>query len=155
MTLHTPQRSAVSKDRGEATDGLREQVHGAARRARVAARGLATLSTEVKNRALHTAADPVLMNTRAILAANEADLDAARAAGTAEAMLDRLALNPARIEASPPGCGKSPACPTRSVRCCGDGRCPTVCRSASSAFRSAWSAWSTRAGPTSRSTRSG
>ncbi len=103
MTLHTPQRSAVSKDpspqRSDATDGLREQVHGAARRARVAARGLATLSTEVKNRALRTAADHVLMNTRAILAANEADLDVARAAGTAAAMLDRLALNPARIEA--------------------------------------------------------
>ncbi len=99
MTLHTPQRGAVSKDRGEATDGLREQVHDAARRARVAARGLATLSTEVKNRALRTAADHVLMNTRAILAANEAGLDVARAAGTAAAMVDRLALNPARIEA--------------------------------------------------------
>lgn len=77
---------------------LREQVHDAARRARAASRGLATLSTETKNRALRTAADHVLMNTRTVLEANEADLDVARAAGTPAAMLDRLALNPARVE---------------------------------------------------------
>ncbi|MEZ0338698.1 glutamate-5-semialdehyde dehydrogenase [Mycobacterium sp. pV006] len=77
---------------------LRDQVHDAARRARAAARVLATLSTAVKNRALRTAADHVLMNTRAILDANAADLETARAAGTPEAMLDRLALNPSRIE---------------------------------------------------------
>ncbi|ODQ85062.1 glutamate-5-semialdehyde dehydrogenase [Mycolicibacterium holsaticum] len=78
--------------------GLREHVHDAARRARVAARALATLSTETKNRALNTAADHVLMRVGEVLAANEADLAAARAAGTPEAMLDRLALNPARVE---------------------------------------------------------
>ncbi|MGY4869816.1 glutamate-5-semialdehyde dehydrogenase [Mycolicibacterium elephantis] len=78
--------------------GLREQVHDAARRARVAARALATLSTETKNRALNTAADHLLMHMGDVLAANEADLEAARAAGTPEAMLDRLALNPSRVE---------------------------------------------------------
>ncbi|MGV0645455.1 glutamate-5-semialdehyde dehydrogenase [Mycolicibacterium sp. XJ879] len=78
--------------------GLREHVHDAARRARVAARALATLSTETKNRALNTAADHLLMHVSEVLAANEADLEAARAAGTPEAMLDRLALNPNRIE---------------------------------------------------------
>ncbi|CAN3129899.1 glutamate-5-semialdehyde dehydrogenase [Mycobacterium sp. smrl_JER01] len=77
---------------------LRQQVHEAARRARVAARTLATLSTDTKNRALRVAADHVLMNTRAILEANEADLAVARGAGTPAAMLDRLALDPARVE---------------------------------------------------------
>ncbi|WP_326546084.1 glutamate-5-semialdehyde dehydrogenase [Mycolicibacterium sp. ND9-15] len=77
---------------------LRQQVHDAARRARVAARVLATLSSDTKNRALNTAADHVLMSTRQILEANEHDLDSARAAGTPEAMLDRLALSPNRIE---------------------------------------------------------
>ena len=77
---------------------LRQQVHEAARRARVASRALATLSTDAKNRALNTAADHVLMSTRQILDANKQDLDAARAAGTPEAMLDRLALNPNRID---------------------------------------------------------
>ena len=61
-----------------ASGDLRGQVHDAARRARIASRDLATLSTETKNRALHTAADHLLLNTRAILDANEADLAAAR-----------------------------------------------------------------------------
>jgi glutamate-5-semialdehyde dehydrogenase len=77
---------------------LRQQVHDAARRARAAARNLATLSTETKNHALNIAADHVLMNTRQILDANEQDLEVARQAGTSEAMLDRLALNPNRID---------------------------------------------------------
>jgi len=77
---------------------LRDQVHDAARRARVASRILGTLTTTVKDRALHAAADAVLAHAHQILAANALDLDAARAAGTAEAMLDRLALNPQRID---------------------------------------------------------
>ncbi len=81
-----------------ADSGLREQVHDAARRARVAARELATLSTETKNSALHAAADNVLRDAGAILRANAEDLKTAKAAGTPEAMLDRLALNPNRID---------------------------------------------------------
>ncbi len=77
---------------------LRHGVREAARRARTAARTLASLPTVVKDRALHAAADALLANIPALLAANGADLDAARAAGTPEAMLDRLELNPQRIE---------------------------------------------------------
>ncbi len=78
--------------------GVREQVHEAARRARVAARTLGSLTTTVKDRALHAAADAVLAHTHQIIAANAEDLDAARVSGTPEAMLDRLALNPQRID---------------------------------------------------------
>jgi glutamate-5-semialdehyde dehydrogenase len=81
-----------------AVSELREQVHDAARRARVAARELATLSTETKNSALHAAADNVLRDAGAILDANAKDLETAKAAGMPEAMLDRLALNPNRID---------------------------------------------------------
>src|SRR5690242_5273231 len=87
MSVHAP-----------AVSGLREQVHDAARRARVAARELATFSTDTKNSALHAAADNVLASADAVLAANAGDLEAAREAGTPEAMLDRLALNPQRID---------------------------------------------------------
>jgi glutamate-5-semialdehyde dehydrogenase len=80
-----------------ATD-LRDEVHHAARRARVAARELAALSTDAKNSALHGAADNVLRDAAAILAANAEDLAAAEAAGTPEAMLDRLALNENRVD---------------------------------------------------------
>ena len=82
-----------------ATDtDLRQQVHDAARRARVASRVLATLTTQAKNRALHAAADAVLAAADVVLAANAEDIETARAAGTAEAMIDRLALNPQRLD---------------------------------------------------------
>lgn len=77
---------------------VRQQVHAAARRARVSARALASMSTATKNGALRTAADYLLVHTHDVLAANEGDLDAARGAGTPAPMLDRLALTPGRID---------------------------------------------------------
>jgi glutamate-5-semialdehyde dehydrogenase len=77
---------------------LRQQVHDAARRARVAARALATMNTAAKNSALRAAADNVLREAGKVIEANKEDLEAAKAAGTPEAMLDRLALNPQRID---------------------------------------------------------
>jgi glutamate-5-semialdehyde dehydrogenase len=94
MSLQAPSLSATE----EPSSALRQQVHLAAGRARVAARTLATLSTATKNRALHAAADALLARTHDVLAANAADLAAAREAGTPVAMLDRLALNPQRVD---------------------------------------------------------
>lgn len=73
-------------------------VHDAALRARLAARMLGTLATASKNTALHSAADAVLAHGEEILAANAGDVAAARTAGTPEAMVDRLALNPQRVD---------------------------------------------------------
>ncbi|MBJ7385621.1 MAG: glutamate-5-semialdehyde dehydrogenase [Mycolicibacterium sp.] len=87
MSVHAP-----------ADTDLRQQVHDAARRARVAARTLGTLTSATKDRALHAAADSVLASVSEVLAANEVDLDVARAAGTPAAILDRLALNPQRVD---------------------------------------------------------
>ena len=77
---------------------LRAQVHQAARRARVAARVLASLPTVAKEQALFVAAKAIVANTDQILAANTEDLNAARAAQTPTAMLDRLALDPKRVD---------------------------------------------------------
>ena len=82
----------------DAPTDLRQLVHDAARRARVAARTLGTLTTADKDRALHAAADAVLAGVDTILAANAEDVATARAAGTPDAMLDRLALNPQRVD---------------------------------------------------------
>ncbi len=76
---------------------LRQQVHDAARRARIAARVLAALPTAAKDYALQVAADAVVAHAEQIMAANVDDLAIARAAGTPTAMLDRLALSPQRI----------------------------------------------------------
>jgi glutamate-5-semialdehyde dehydrogenase len=77
---------------------LRQEVHDAARRARIASRALALLPTVAKDQALKSAADSIVASTEGILAANAEDLKAARAVGTADAMLDRLALNATRVE---------------------------------------------------------
>ncbi|WP_280221462.1 glutamate-5-semialdehyde dehydrogenase [Nocardia neocaledoniensis] len=77
---------------------IRAAVHDAARRARVASRVLAQLTTAQKNDALHAAADALLAAADRVLAANDADIEAARAAGTEENLLDRLRLTKARID---------------------------------------------------------
>ncbi|MBL1078438.1 glutamate-5-semialdehyde dehydrogenase [Nocardia sp. 2] len=79
-------------------DNVREVVHEAARRARVASRALAQLTTAEKNAALHAAADALLGAKDAILAANGEDIEIAETGGTAEAQLDRLRLTEARID---------------------------------------------------------
>ncbi|HWS46141.1 MAG TPA: glutamate-5-semialdehyde dehydrogenase [Acidimicrobiia bacterium] len=68
------------------------------RRARAASRILATAGTSSKDAALLTAADLLLERAAEIQAANDADLDAARAAGMEQGPLDRLKLTDARLE---------------------------------------------------------
>ena len=67
-------------------------------RARVAARALREAAPEVRTRALTLLAQKLRGAVEPILAANQRDLDAGRANGMSEALLDRLALNPARVE---------------------------------------------------------
>jgi len=67
-------------------------------RARNAARLLREASSEARTKALRLLANNLRHNADAILAANQVDLDQGRANGMSEALLDRLALNPARIE---------------------------------------------------------
>ncbi len=67
-------------------------------RAREAASTLALAGAEEKNGALAAIAAALGQGTGEILAANRADLDAARADGMAPAMLDRLALDEKRVQ---------------------------------------------------------
>ena len=60
---------------------------------------LARLSTEVKNRALLNVAEALLNREEEILAANKEDIKEAQRNGLSEALLDRLLLNPQRLEA--------------------------------------------------------
>jgi glutamate-5-semialdehyde dehydrogenase len=69
------------------------------RRARAAARVLALASAEQKNRALQLMAAAIRAQVSPILAANTEDVAEARTAGITGAFLDRLALDPARVEA--------------------------------------------------------
>lgn len=68
------------------------------RRARQASRLLATASAAQRTQALAAMARRLRDSAPAILSANAIDMDAARAKGMSGAMLDRLELNPARLE---------------------------------------------------------
>ena len=65
--------------------------------ARAAAIELATLTRATKDAALGHMADALAAAEPQLLEANAVDVEAARAAGTDESIVDRLALNPARI----------------------------------------------------------
>ncbi len=73
------------------------------RRARDAARVVASASSAVRDDALSKGADLLEAETGAILAANEVDLARGREQGLSEAALDRLALTEARIGAMAQG----------------------------------------------------
>jgi glutamate-5-semialdehyde dehydrogenase len=79
------------------SDQLRDEVHGAAKRARVAASALAGENRQRKDMVLHAMADALLARSAEILAANELDLAGGREAGLTDALLDRLALTEARV----------------------------------------------------------
>ena len=72
---------------------------------------LLTVDTKTKNAALCAMADALETQTDAILAANALDLAAARDAGRTEALLDRLALSPARISGMAGGLRKVASLP--------------------------------------------
>src|SRR5689334_11731099 len=77
--------------------GAAMRLIGAA--AREAAHALAAAAAEAKAAALAAAAQQIRAQTAAILSANERDLGAAAGAGVSAAFLDRLLLDPQRIEA--------------------------------------------------------
>jgi len=69
-----------------------------AQQARTASRRLAFLSTKIKNQALTDIAKGLIFRQSEILSANEQDCKEAQASGMNAAMLDRLLLNPSRLE---------------------------------------------------------
>ena len=74
-----------------------------AERSRAAYGALATASSDQKNQALRAAADTLRAQQEALLSANGRDMQAGRDAKLSKAMLDRLELSPARIEAMAAG----------------------------------------------------
>ncbi|MEX1030625.1 MAG: glutamate-5-semialdehyde dehydrogenase [Paenibacillaceae bacterium] len=71
--------------------------------AKQASGALSQLSTEQKNEAILQMADALIQEQDSIIMANQLDLEAGRNNGTTESLLDRLALNPARIVAMAEG----------------------------------------------------
>jgi glutamate-5-semialdehyde dehydrogenase len=92
-----PGRASVRRGELKSMD-IRQLVESKARAARQAAQALALCPTKVKDDALAQMARALEEKTPALLEANRADLDRARARGVTRAFLDRLTLTEARIE---------------------------------------------------------
>ncbi len=93
------------------TGPLVELMAEMGQRARAGAAVLAFAAAERKRAALLAAADAILADGQAILAANAQDVDAARAGGLSAAFLDRLQLNDQRIAAMAKGVREIAALP--------------------------------------------
>ncbi|RZJ96907.1 MAG: glutamate-5-semialdehyde dehydrogenase, partial [Brevundimonas sp.] len=78
---------------------IAEQMLQRGRRARAAAEAIRLASPETRSLALEASAAALRARADAILAANAEDIARARNNGLSEALIDRLALNPARIAA--------------------------------------------------------
>ena len=87
----------------EAEDDIAAVMAALGAEARAAARVLAGSSAETRRNALKAAAAAIRDDGSAILEANAADMAAARQAGLSGALLDRLALDPGRVEAMASG----------------------------------------------------
>jgi glutamate-5-semialdehyde dehydrogenase len=81
------------------SDALAAEMMTIGAAARDAARAMREASDDAKTKALRMAAGAIRSRAAEILAANRADIEAAEAANMPANMIDRLALNDARIEA--------------------------------------------------------
>ena len=82
---------------------LQETIYQMGRQARSAATRLAQLTSAEKNAILHAMAAAIRSHANGLLEANRQDLSVAVAKGVSSAMLDRLRLDPARVEAMAAG----------------------------------------------------
>jgi glutamate-5-semialdehyde dehydrogenase len=87
----------------ESVESLRERMFELGRSARAAATVLAQTPSEVKRAALETAARELRAARSAVLAANADDVAEAKARGASAALVDRLALDDKRLEATAAG----------------------------------------------------
>jgi glutamate-5-semialdehyde dehydrogenase len=73
------------------------------KQAKIAARQLAPLASAEKNRALLLMADKLEAKSAFLVEENHKDLDLAKTNGASSALLDRIALNPSRVQAMAQG----------------------------------------------------
>src|ERR671923_3030609 len=90
---------------------IKEEALRLGKRAKTAARQLARLSSEEKNKSLLGMADKLEARSAFLTGENEKDLEAAKSAGVSSAILDRIALNPNRVKTMAKGLREVAALP--------------------------------------------
>lgn len=96
LTRQQPTPSITVSNRND--QSIKEQILSMGANALAASRELATFSTDHKNRILRAMADQLIADEAAILAANANDIAAAEKNALSPAMVDRLRLDPKRLE---------------------------------------------------------
>jgi glutamate-5-semialdehyde dehydrogenase len=81
------------------SDEIQSQILDMGKKARAASYVLATLTAEQKNDILRAMADGIMQQQAEILEANAKDIAAGESNGLSRAMLDRLLLDPVRLQA--------------------------------------------------------
>ena len=94
-----------------ANASVAEQAIQLGKQAKAAARRLAVLSSEDKNKALQLMADRLEAQSAFLIDENQNDLNAAKKAGIADAVLDRIALTPSRVQSMAKGVREIAALP--------------------------------------------
>lgn len=89
---------AAASEVGTAPRDVTAAVHAIADRARTASRKLARANRAWKDRALLEIAASLVAKRDIVIAANRQDVEAGRGNGTSAALLDRLSLDPGRID---------------------------------------------------------
>jgi glutamate-5-semialdehyde dehydrogenase len=110
-TARKPARSAARARKAAAPQSVAEAMSALGSGARTAARALALASADAKDAALAAAARELRAQTAAILDANARDLAAVRQGRATAAFLDRLSLDPRRVEAMAKGLEQIAALP--------------------------------------------
>ena len=82
---------------------LRDEALSLGKRAKAAARILAQVSSAEKNRALLRIAERLESQSAFLIAENRKDLESAKSAGVSSAVLDRIALDAARVKSMAKG----------------------------------------------------
>ena len=90
---------------------IQTYMHAVGQQAREAARAIARADSQTKNKALRAIAAAIRRESAALVAANQEDLAAARAAGLEPAMLDRLTLSEKGVTAMAEGVEQVAALP--------------------------------------------
>ena len=103
MAKTIAERGSAPRRKPETIESVGEAMAALGRQSREAARELALASTEAKNAALMAAAGEIRAQMPAILDANARDLAAVSEGRATAAFLDRLSLDPKRVEAMAKG----------------------------------------------------
>src|SRR4030095_13604163 len=82
---------------------FKQQALRLGKQAKIAARRLAPLSSEEKDRALLLMAEKLVAKSGFLIEENRKDLECATANGVSSALLDRIALDPSRVQAMAQG----------------------------------------------------